>query len=225
LHFLPTLFVLTLLFPAYKLKIPLPATIMLLCATSASRAVIESQIIGDVYSPSPEALIVLSGARILEYAPLGILSFTLVEGMRGDMYIAEKSMIHVIIILALLILSAWLEPIQLDRVSANHGRLTWLVIEAALGTLMMCLAAQSVLLGSGRSTGDRNIGKFGHVISERALAIFLIHPFFGDFFDNVIGAPNAHNLAMVVPKLVFIIVCSILSSSLLIRVRYLRAIV
>lgn len=224
LHFLPTLLILTLLLPVYKTKLSLYVVIVLLTSASAFRAVAEFFIVGNAYNPSTADLAALSGLRIAEYLPLGFLAFALVKrvGRVRRTGLFKMSMA----VGALVLLSAWLQPEQFIALGAVTGRLTWLVVQAALGTAAMALAAQGVLVGGAFEVReDEGFGTLGRMFSERALALFLVHPFFCDIFDAIVTAPAAYGLSMVVPKFAFVLLGSVLASSFLVRTQSLRGVV
>jgi hypothetical protein len=225
LHFLPTLLVLTLLFPVYKRRLSTPLVLVLLMATSALRAGAEFVIVGRVYNPSISELAVLSVLRTVEYFPLGFLAFISAQEVRQARTLARFKMFAIAII-ALVPFSAWLEPDQFAALGAVTARFTWSLAQAMLGTVAMALAAQGVLLGGGfEARADERLGVLGRIFSERALALFLVHPFFCDVFDAIVTAPIAYDVRMVIPKFAFVLVSSLFASSVLVGTRGLRAIV
>jgi hypothetical protein len=225
LHFLPTLLVLTALLPVYKSKLSLPLAIVLLASASAIRAGAEVFIVGDVYDPSVADLAALSILRTIEYLPLGFLAFAIVQQplrVRRPRWFAQVAMA----VIALVALSVWLEPEQFSLLGAAMGRLTWSVAQAVLGTVAMVLAAQGVLMGSGVTIGENaRLGILGRMFSQRALGLFLVHPFFSDVFDAIVTAPDAYSVPMAIPKFAFVLFSSLFASTILVGTRGLRWIV
>jgi hypothetical protein len=225
LHFLPTLFGLTLIFPLFKMTCPIIVAIALIVAASVVRAVGESFIVGDILAPAvpiPD-LVFLSGMRVIEYLPLGVFAFALARATNNAH--SGRWRIATAALCAIVAVSIAMKPTYLIGTSAGAtARMPWLIAQAALGTVVMCLAARLILLvPSDRASSVAN--DFGRFVEERGLAIFLMHPFFVDLFNVIIGTPEAYSWVMATPKLLFAIVCSLLSSSVLIRTAGLRAIV
>jgi hypothetical protein len=217
LHFLPTLLVLTLFYPFYRMRLPLTAAIALLAVTSALRTTVEFFVIGEVYAPDIHDLVLLSAGRILEYLPLGIFAFGLLTaagsgGIRWQIAVAS--------IAVLVAASILLKPAHLIFLFGETGHAGWLIVQAALGTVAMCLAAQLALSIDG---GSRH--PVAESIRPMAFGIFLLHPFFIDTFDAIVGAPAAYGLSMVVPKFLFALACSFLATAILVQTKGLRAIV
>jgi hypothetical protein len=90
----------------------------------------------------------------------------------------------------------------------------------------MVLAAQGVLMGSGVTIGENaRLGILGRMFSQRALALFLVHPFFSDVFDAIVTAPDAYSVPMAIPKFAFVLFSSLFASTILVGTRGLRWIV
>jgi Acyltransferase family len=222
LHFLPALLILTLLLPVYRTRLPLWLVIVLLASTSAFRAGAEFFIVGDVYNSSVAGLAALSALRTVEYLPLGFLAFALAEEVQRVRR-AGRFEISAMTVTVLVLLSVLLEPEQFIALGAATGRLTWSIAQAVLGTVAMALAAQGVLVGGGSEVReDGRFGILGRMFSERALALFLVHPFFCDVFDAIVMAPDAYGARMAVPKFAFVLLSSLFASSFLIKTRSLR---
>ncbi len=224
LHFLPTLFALTLVLPIYRVTVPFLGTIVLIVAASIIRTAAEFFIIGSVYSPSVRDLILLSGLRLLEYLPLGVFAFGLYR--TADQEYTSLRSLGIASIGALLLSSVLLTPERLGAIAnPTRAQILWLIAQAVCGTIVMCLAAHAMLRANRGSSSRLMTAGLGQFIEERALAIFLIHPFFIDLFEAIIGAPRALSLPMLIPKVIFALLCSVLSSSVLIHMKGLRTVV
>src|SRR5262249_28936652 len=105
------------------------------------------------------------------------------------------------------------------------GHIAWLAAQAILGTAIMCLGVYLVLT-AGRSVLGRAIGGFlEQTISKCSLGIFLLHPFFIDLFDAVLGAPLAFRPSLIGPEISFTFLCSWMASIILLRMRGWRSII
>jgi hypothetical protein len=217
--------VLTLIFPIYKVRLPLTGAIALIVTAATIRTLAELFIIGDVYSPTIRDLILLSGLRIVEYLPLGIFAFVLSRTI-GEGQMRSRRFGTAAVGVFLILASGALTPERLGGLSDPMAvRMVWLIFQAVCGASIMCLAVH-VTLSAYRGVLPRSMNAgLGQLLQERALAIFLVHPFFIDLFETIVGAPDAFSLPMLAPKLLFAVVCSILLSSVLVQTRGLRKIV
>jgi surface polysaccharide O-acyltransferase-like enzyme len=224
LFFLPTLFLATLILPLYKVALPLKTAVALLATASVVRVTAEFLIIGNVYAPTIRDLILLSSARVLEYLPLGVFAFALLKATHTDANLRWRSCAA--LVLVLVAASILLKPWHLVAIlGEGTGRMVWLIAQASFGTVSMCLAAFVVLVLGNRLGKDSPAERWGPILSRRALGIFVLHPFFINTFDTIIGEPEAYALWLVAPKVLFAFVCSFLSTSILGQTKGLRAIV
>jgi fucose 4-O-acetylase-like acetyltransferase len=225
LHFLPTLFILTIIYPFYKIPLSLPLAIPLIAAASAIRASLEFLIIGERYTPTARDLVALTGARVLEYLPLGIFAFALSKAAR-DGYAGVPLRSTVVIIGILIVASILLTTSHLVLYMGQPGgQVAWLCFQAVFGTITMSLTTLLTLAIGRRMFSPPTLREIVHFVSQRSLGIFLLHPFFIDLFDTIVGQPNAYALALIAPKFLFAFACSFLASSALLQTKGLRAIV
>src|SRR6202023_2528870 len=119
--------------------------IFALSLTSVLRVILEISTIHQSSSPSIKIMMLLSIARLFEYLPLGFFAFALLEFLRKR----NPQSSHKIIaasICVLLASSILIHPTQLVALFGDAaGRSIWLIIQAVLGTVIMCLAAFLVL--------------------------------------------------------------------------------
>jgi fucose 4-O-acetylase-like acetyltransferase len=225
LHFLPTLFLLTLIFPFYRRDMPLAVVIALLAAASAVRVLVEFIVIGDKFAPTIRDFAVLSGARLFEYLPLGLVAFVLSKdttkkaGRLG--WKTSAATIAVLVLASIAMKPAYF----LDATGMITERLIWFVTQAILGAVIMCVAARATL-AFGNTVAEKSIAReLGQAFSERSFGVFLLHPFFIETFDTIIGMPKAYDPLLIAPKLLFSLICALLASSVLIQTKGLRTIV
>jgi fucose 4-O-acetylase-like acetyltransferase len=214
LHFLPTLFILTLLLPFYRTRLSIWAAVALLGLASAVRTIIEFFLLhrGDV-APTL-ALAALSAARIVEYLPLGFLAFAIASAPPSR---SGHRTAAAIVVLGLLAASIGLQPDWFTFAGPSASLLAWTISQAILGAVIVSLAAQALLASPAASQRRSDLAaRLGLGFQQRALGMFLIHPFFCDLFDAIVTAPRAFDLAMVLPKFAFVLACSFFASSFLI---------
>jgi hypothetical protein len=160
------------------------------------------------------SLAALSAARIVEYLPLGFLAFAIASAPTGR---SGHPTAAAIAVLALLAASVGLPPDWFAFAGASASMLGWTIAQAILGAVIVSLAAQALLGAPEASPRRRHLAdRLGLGFSQRALGMFLIHPFFCDLFDAIVAAPRAFEVAMVLPKFVFVLICSFFASSFLI---------
>jgi fucose 4-O-acetylase-like acetyltransferase len=223
LHFLPTLFVLTVICTVFRPRLPLGAVAALLAATSALRAAIEFLVLSGGDAGSTPALGALSVARLVEYLPLGMLAAAIAASPPLRPQARAVLGLAVVILLGC---SIGVEPAFFAGLGQSASLLCWAIAQAMLGALIVALAAYAVLtITAGDTARMARVAAGTPWFARYALGLFLIHPFVSSLLDVLIGAPGAYDVAMVLPKFLIVIAGSFLATWCLLRNRWLATLV
>lgn len=223
LHFLPTLFVLTVIWMVWRPRLSVAAAIPALAATSALRVFIEYLVLYQGNAPSLGAMAVLSLARLVEYLPIVALAGALAG--RADLHPRARAWIAAAVV-GLLALSIGLQPGAFAGLGPGSGLLAWTIVQAMAGATIMAAAATCLLsLNRADVPMSPRVAAWRDVMVRNSLGIFLVHPFVCSLLDLSIGFDAAFGVGMILPKFVVVIGGSLAITALLRRGGRLAAIV
>ena len=213
LHFLSTLFLLTLLLPLARAPLPMALGIALLCVAAALRTLLEALFIpqGLPAAAGPAILAPLMAGRLIESLPTGFLAARLALGPVITVHARVSAGVGALMSIA----ATMLLPTDVFAPVGQAGApLGWMLAQAVLGTLAMTLAAIALLSGpEGRPSKNSIAGWFAPL----AFGVFLVNPFINDAFDIVV--PLRTGPEMLAMRFVIVLVTSTLIARILSKSR------